>query len=83
MISGLLADQSVAQGLVYKFGGANSKNIFWQSFGAPSLRTTAHIEGVVLSQTAITRATGASVNVRFLAQTAVSLDRNTVTKTTP
>ncbi len=64
-------------------GGALSKNIFWQSFGAVSLGTTAHIEGVVLSQTSITLATGASANGRLMAQTAVSLDGNTVTKPAP
>jgi hypothetical protein len=41
------------------------------------------MEGVVLSQTAITLATGASVNGRLLAQTAVSLDQSTVTKPAP
>jgi hypothetical protein len=64
-------------------GGALSKNIFWQSFGAVGLGTTAHMEGVVLSQTAITLTTGASVNGRLLAQTAVSLDQSTVTKPAP
>jgi len=64
-------------------GGALPKNIFWQSFGAVSLGTTAHFEGVLLSQTSITLATGASANGRLLAQTAVSLDQNTVTKPAP
>src|SRR4051812_9431026 len=35
-------------------GGALSKNVFWQVAGLVELGTTAHIEGVVLSQTAIT-----------------------------
>jgi hypothetical protein len=64
-------------------GGALPKNIFWQSFGAVSLGTTAHFEGVMLSQTSITLATGASANGRLLAQTAVSLDQNTVTQPAP
>ena len=64
-------------------GGALPKNIFWQSFGAVSLGTTSHFEGVVLSQTSITLATGASANGRLLAQTAVDLDQNTVTKPAP
>jgi hypothetical protein len=40
--------------------------------------TTAHCEGVILSQTAITLRTGASLIGRLLAQTAVSLQSNIV-----
>ena len=61
-------------------GGAQSKNVFWQVAGAVALDTTAHMEGVILSQTAITLATGATVNGRLLAQTAVTLQMNTVTQ---
>lgn len=64
-------------------GGALPKNIFWQSFGAVDIGTTAHMEGVVLSQTAITLRTGASANSRLLAQTAVTLDANAVTQPAP
>ncbi|MDD5224146.1 MAG: Ig-like domain-containing protein [bacterium] len=64
-------------------GGALAKNIFWQAYGAVALDTTAHLEGVVLSQTEITLATGASVNGRLLAQTAVTLDASTVTQPAP
>jgi hypothetical protein len=42
------------------------------------LGTTAHIEGVVLSKTAITLRTGASIKGRLLAQTAVSIDGSAV-----
>jgi hypothetical protein len=42
------------------------------------LGTTAHFEGVVLSKTSIAVKTGASINGRLLAQTAVVLDANTV-----
>ncbi|MDO8721370.1 MAG: ice-binding family protein [Syntrophales bacterium] len=61
-------------------GGALPKNVFWQSFGVVALDTTAHMEGVILAQTAITLKTGASANSRLLAQTAVTLDANTVTQ---
>ena len=61
-------------------GGALPKNIFWQSFGVVALGTTAHFEGVILAQTAITLNTGATINGRALAQTAVTLDQNTVTQ---
>jgi hypothetical protein len=64
-------------------GGALAKNVFWQAAGTVALDTTAHLEGVVLSQTAITLATGATVNGRLLAQTAVTLDASTVTQPSP
>lgn len=60
-------------------GGAKASNVFWQSYGAIVLNTTAHLEGIVLSQTEITLATGASANGRLLSQTAVTLDQSTVT----
>jgi hypothetical protein len=60
-------------------GGAQAKNIFWQAFGIVDIGTTAHLEGVVLVQTAVTLKTGATVNGRLLAQTAVSLDSSIVT----
>jgi len=64
-------------------GGALPKNIFWQTFGAVALDTTAHFEGIVLSKTEITLATGASINGRLLSQTAVNLDQSTVTQPAP
>jgi hypothetical protein len=59
-------------------GGAMAKNVFWQVAGMVDVGTTAHVEGVVLSQTAITLRTGASVNGRLLAQTAVNIDGSVV-----
>ena len=64
-------------------GGAQAKNIFWQSFGVVSIGTTAHFEGIVIAQTSISLGTGASVNGRLLAQTAVTLDASTVTAPIP
>ena len=61
-------------------GGAQAKNVFWQVAGLVDLGTTAHAEGVILSQTAITLRTGASINGRLLAQTAVTIDGSTVTE---
>jgi len=63
-------------------GGAQSKNIFWQSFGSVAIGTTAHFEGIILAQTSISLGTGASMNGILLAQTAVTLDVNAVTKPT-
>ncbi|MGZ8553802.1 MAG: ice-binding family protein, partial [Chitinophagaceae bacterium] len=61
-------------------GGAQPKNIFWQIAGQATLGTTSHFEGIILSKTGITFQTGASINGRALAQTAVILDGNAITK---
>lgn len=61
-------------------GGAQAKNIFWQVAGTVNIGGNAHSEGIVLSKTTITMETGASMNGRALAQTAVALDKNIVTK---
>lgn len=80
----------IAQGLtmssgarIVLAGGALPKNIFWQVSGAVDVGTTAHIEGVILGKTAITLRTGASINGRLQAQTAVNLDGNTVVQPAP
>ena len=59
-------------------GGALPENVFWQVFGVVEIGTTAHFEGVILCQTSIAMNTGASINGRLLAQTAVTLDSNVV-----
>ena len=59
-------------------GGALPENIFWQTFGQLKIGTNAHFEGIVLCETAIILATGASVNGRLLAQTAVNIDNSVV-----
>ncbi|HMI87402.1 MAG TPA: ice-binding family protein [Polyangiaceae bacterium] len=64
-------------------GGALPKNIFWQVAGLVDVGTTAHCEGVLLSQTAVTLHTGASVNGRLLAQTAVAIDTSTIVAPAP
>ena len=61
-------------------GGAKAKNIFWQSAGAVTLGTTSHFEGIILCKTGINMKTGATLKGRMLAQTAVTLQMNTVTK---
>jgi hypothetical protein len=61
-------------------GGASPNNIFWQVAGEATLGTTSHFEGIILSMTGITFQTGASINGRALAQTAVVLDGNAVTQ---
>ena len=63
---------------VFLTGGAQAKNVFWQVAGNVAVGTTAHMEGEVLSKTGIALDTGASVNGRLLAQTAVTLIMNTI-----
>ena len=75
-IAGGVTQASGAQ--VILTGGALAQNVFWQVAGIVSIGTTAHMEGEVMSQTAITLKTGASVNGRLLAQTAVTLAGNTI-----
>lgn len=64
-------------------GGAQAKNIFWQVAGQTVIGSTAHFEGIILSQTAVTLQTGATMNGRVLAQTAVALQSATVTQPAP
>ncbi len=61
-------------------GGARAKNIFWQTSGSVAIGTTAHFEGTILAKTKIAMKTGASANGRLLAQTAVTLQKNAVTR---
>jgi hypothetical protein len=60
-------------------GGALAKNVFWQVAGEVTLGTGGHFEGIVLSKTLIAIQTGTSVTGRLFAQTAVTLQMNTVT----
>jgi len=59
-------------------GGAKASNIFWQVAGQATLGTTAAMKGIILSKTAIAMFTGATLSGRALAQTAVTIDANTV-----
>jgi len=77
----------IAQGLtvspgaqIILAGGALPQNIFWATFAAASLDTTTVFKGVILSQTSIAVKTGASVDGRLLAGTAVTLSQNRVTQ---
>jgi hypothetical protein len=59
-------------------GDAQAKNIFWQVAGAVTLGTTSEFKGNILAKTMIAMNTGATLNGRALAQTAVTLIANTV-----
>ncbi len=65
-------------GIVTLAGGANPANIFWQVAGETTLGTTARMKGIVLCKTKIAMNTGARLLGRALAQTAVTLDANSV-----
>lgn len=64
-------------------GGAVPKNVFWQVAGLVDLGTTSHFEGVILTQTSINMQTGASINGRLMAQTAVTIASSTVVQPAP
>lgn len=74
-------DLVVANGVkVTLAGGALAENIVWQVGSHASLGTTSHFEGTLLTSTNIPASTGASVNGRLMAQTAVTLDANAITQ---
>jgi hypothetical protein len=77
-IAGTLTQASATR--VILKGGALPKNVFWQTSGAVAIGTTAHFDGVILAKTKIAMKTGASANGRLLAQTAVTLEKNAVTR---
>jgi hypothetical protein len=60
-------------------GHAQAQHVFWQVAGQTNLGTTSHFEGTILDKTLIAMKTGASINGRLLAQTAVTLEMNSVT----
>ncbi|HMF30516.1 MAG TPA: ice-binding family protein, partial [Candidatus Lokiarchaeia archaeon] len=77
-IAGTLTVASATQ--VILSGGAQAKNTFWVVAGQTTLGTTSVINGNILDQTAIVFNSGATLNGRALAQTAVTLIANTVTE---
>lgn len=76
-IAGTLREASAKN--VILSGGVQAKNVFWASAGAVTLGTHSHFEGTILSKTMIAMNTKASINGRLLAQTAVTLQMNTIT----
>jgi Ice-binding-like len=77
-IAGTLTQASATK--VTLTGGAPAKNVFWQVAGTVAIGTTAHFAGTILSKTNIAMKTGSSINGRLLAQTAVTLQQNVVTR---
>jgi hypothetical protein len=75
----IAGDLTISSGArVLLAGGALPKNVFWQVAGLVDLGTTAHCAGIVLTRTSITLRTGASIDGRLLAQTAVDIDGSAV-----
>ncbi|KAJ7701091.1 antifreeze protein [Mycena rosella] len=60
-------------------GGALASNIVWVVAGAVTAGPGSHLEGVILGKTSITLETGTTANSRLLSQTAVALQKATVT----
>ncbi len=60
-------------------GGALPKNVFWQAGGDVLVHAGSHLDGNVLTATAATLDTGASLHGRLLAQTLVTLRAAVVT----
>jgi len=77
-VSGTLSASAAVR--IHLTNGALAKNIFWQVSEGVTLGTTSHFEGTILGKTLIALNTGATINGRLLAQTAVTLQSNTVTK---
>lgn len=75
-ISGSLVQASGVQ--VTLAGGLIEANIFWQVAGSVAIGTNSHFEGIILTMTNIALETGASINGRLFAQTAVTMDKNKV-----
>ncbi len=70
---------SVSSGVqIILAGGALPQNIYWATFSAADLATTSQFKGTLISQTSIAMKTGATINGRLLAGTAVTLQQNTV-----
>ncbi|TDD98445.1 ice-binding protein [Flavobacterium cellulosilyticum] len=77
-IAGTLKMSSAAR--ITLAGGVQAKNIFWVVSDAVTLGTTSHFEGNILGMTGINMQTAATINGRMLAQTAVTLQMNSVTR---
>jgi hypothetical protein len=60
-------------------GGAQARNIFWQVSGQTTLGTAADFSGIILGQTLISLNSGAKMNGRALAQSAVTLNATAIT----
>ncbi len=75
----IAGDLTVSNGVqLVLAGGALPENVFWQVSGSATIGTTVQFAGTILCQTNIAMSTSASLTGLLLAQTAVTLDANTV-----
>jgi len=74
-ITGVL---SLGSGASVILSGAVAQNIFWQVAGSVALGTTSSMKGIILCSTDIAMTSGATLEGRALAQTAVTLDGNII-----
>jgi hypothetical protein len=75
-IAGTLSISSATK--VILAGGAQAKNIFWQVAGTTTLGTSSTFNGNILDKKNIALRTGAVLNGRAMAQTAITLEANRV-----
>jgi hypothetical protein len=75
-IAGTLTTSSATK--VILAGGAQAKNVFWEVAGATTLGTYSTFNGNILDKKNIALRTGAVLNGRALAQTAITLQANKV-----
>ncbi len=61
-------------------GGVQAKNIFWQVAGNAAIGADAAMKGILLVKTDVVFVTGSSLVGSVLAQTAVNLQKATITQ---
>jgi hypothetical protein len=64
--------------IVHLTNGAQAQNVFWQVGTAATIDSNSEFAGIILAGTGIQMLTGASVDGRLFAQTAVTLQKNDV-----
>lgn len=64
--------------IIHLIGGAQAKHIYWIVAGQATLGTNVNFSGNILSKTLVSVNTGSTVTGRLFAQTAVTLNANTI-----
>lgn len=67
-----------ANAIISLVGGLRPSQVFWQVTGAVTVGDGARFQGIILAKTSITFQTGASAVGRLLAQSAITLDQNSI-----
>lgn len=76
----MTGDMTVSTGVsIILSGGAQAKNIVWQVAGTVDLQANSVTKGIILCDTNIDMGSGASIDGRLLAKTAVNLNQSIVT----